>query len=594
MLRPLRSKFALGVLAGVLAGVFGGAGIPFVTEHVFPLIFVDENGERALPSEVIQAVATFLRIPVTTGSMLILACTLIPLTFLLRGICAFTSSYFTTFTGVSLLEQLRLRIFAKLQRLPLSFHAKHKGGDLISRLMGDTSAVQQSIVNCSADLIKEPFTLIAAVSYLISKGLENRAIGVVLLAAVSIPLCVIPIRMVSKRLRRKAKALQKNAGELSAVLSENLASQPEIRAYNMQDAEVGEFSNLGKRLVRLTLKTVKYKLFTSPAIEVVSAFGITFAIYYGAKLGLTLQEFVPLLMALFFCYEPVKKLGAVQNKLKQGEVSLDRLETILNADEGLPEPKSPNRLTNVRGELEFKNVTFSYNDEPTVTDLSFQLEPGTTTALVGASGAGKTTVVNLIERFYDVDSGQILLDGTDLRELSLHHLREQIAYVAQSPVLFSGTIEENILIGKPGSSHEDVVAAAKAAFAHDFISASEDGYQTVLGERGVGLSGGQRQRIAIARACLRDAPILIMDEATSALDSESEAKVQKALTELSKGRTTLIIAHRFSSIRDASRILVFEKRKNGGAIVGDGTHQELMENCPAYKALYTQQTLEEA
>ena len=285
------------------------------------------------------------------------------------------------------------------------------------------------------------------------------------------------------------------------------------------------------------------------------------------------------------CYDPMKKLGEVHNRLKQGGVSLARLEEILLAPESTPEPSAPRRIEQVRGAIAFHDVSFSYGDAPALRDISVNIPAGQIVALVGPSGSGKTTFASLVPRFYDPVAGSVLLDGVDLRELRKKDLRDHITLVPQEAVLFSGSIEDNIRLGKAGATSEQVLAAARHANAHDFILNQPQGYDTPVGERGAQLSGGQKQRISIARAFLRDAPVLILDEATSALDSESEARIQQELSELARGRTTFIIAHRFSTIKIADRILVFE----GGRIVGDGTFAELEQSHDLFRRLLEQQ-----
>ena len=334
---------------------------------------------------------------------------------------------------------------------------------------------------------------------------------------------------------------------------------------------------------------MKYNYLISPSVEVLSVFGICLAIYLGAQKGLTLEIFTPIIMAMYFAYEPVKKLGAISASLRAAEASLERVEHILHAEDTMPDVEKPRVLDSVNGEVQFDKVQFSYGDEPILTDVDLTVKPGQTVALVGPSGAGKSTFVSLIPRFYEVNGGGVKIDGVDVRDLSKKDLRSQIALVSQQPLLFSGTISDNIAIGKPGATKQEIENAAKHAYAHDFICSLPDGYETTVGERGEGLSGGQRQRVAIARAFLKDAPILILDEATSALDTESESQIQSALRELSDGRTTFLIAHRFSSIRDAERILVFDKMPVGGQVVADGSHDELYAGSSLYKDLYDKQ-----
>jgi subfamily B ATP-binding cassette protein MsbA len=308
---------------------------------------------------------------------------------------------------------------------------------------------------------------------------------------------------------------------------------------------------------------------------------------------MSLNDFLPLIVAFYMSYGPVKILGRMQNQIRQGEASLDRIEELLHAEDQLEDPEEPESFGEVAGEVVFEGVSFAYANEPTLDRMDLRIVPGERVALVGQSGAGKTTFVALIPRFFDVREGTIRVEGHDVRRVTRRDLRDHIALVSQHPILFRGTVRENILMGRPDADEEAVVEAARNAFAHEFILELPGGYECELGDRGDGLSGGQRQRIAIARAFLKDAPILILDEATSALDTESEAQVDEALKRLSAGRTTIMIAHRFSSIRSATRILVFEKGENGGRITGDGTHEELMETHAHYRDLYVRQTSRE-
>jgi subfamily B ATP-binding cassette protein MsbA len=296
---------------------------------------------------------------------------------------------------------------------------------------------------------------------------------------------------------------------------------------------------------------------------------------------MTLEAFLALGMALFMSYEPIKKLGNIHILFQQGRASVDRLEYILKSDDAIHNPQEPKACPIPSQAIEFKHVTFAYHELPVLSDIHLKIPVGQVVALVGPSGAGKTTFAHLLPRFYDPQEGEVCLDGVSIRDFLKHDLRSRIAVVPQMPSLFVGTLEENIRVGKLDATQEEIETAAKKAFAHDFIMGFSDGYQTAVGERGDLLSGGQRQRIAIARAFLKDAPILILDEATSALDTESEAMVQQALAELVKGRTTLIIAHRFSTIRIADRILVFKN----GRVVSDGTHEELEKTDPIYQAM---------
>ena len=362
-----------------------------------------------------------------------------------------------------------------------------------------------------------------------------------------------------------------------------LQSPLEIRVYQLEQRQQQTYANQVREILRLMLKVVKYKAMISPAIEVVASVGFALALYLGVQRGMSLEQFMSVGMALFMAYEPVKKLGSVNALLKQGGAAAERLEMIMQAEETVAEP-DPSKIRargKISGNVSWKNVSFSYDDEPVLRNVSLEIQQGEMVALAGPSGSGKTTLVNLLPRLFDPLEGQVFIDGIDLREWSLHDLRSQIAVVPQMPVLFQASVMENIRCGRQDASDEEVIVAAQKAHAHEFISRLPEGYGTVVGERGSTLSGGQRQRIAMARAFLKDAPILIMDEATSALDAEIEAAVAENLRELCAGRTTFLIAHRFSTIRMAQRVVVLEK----GGIVANGTFEELEKQPGTFRNL---------
>ena len=354
----------------------------------------------------------------------------------------------------------------------------------------------------------------------------------------------------------------------------------------LEQRETDAFAGRSRSLLTLQLKIAKYAQALSPAIELVSAAGIAGTLVYAYQAGISKDDFLAIVTALYFCYEPIKKLGALNNELKRGEASLDRLEVVLHEPVTITDRADARPAGRLRGDVEFAGVSFAYGEHPALRGVSVRIPAGTVCALVGPSGAGKSTFANLVPRFYEVASGRVTIDGLDVRDLRLADLRRNIALVSQDPVLFNETIYHNLLLGRPDATRAEVLAAAKAAHAHEFIEKQPQGYDTVVGERGALLSGGQKQRLAIARAFLRNAPILILDEATSALDSESEAAVQDALKHLVVGKTVLIIAHRFSTIRDASLILVFDR----GAIVAQGNHASLYAGNALYRSLYDRQT----
>ncbi len=376
---------------------------------------------------------------------------------------------------------------------------------------------------------------------------------------------------------------------MTAALAESLQAPLEIRAYNLEQRQISVFRRRTNEMLKVSMKVVKYRQAISPVIELVAATGFAVALFLGVREGMSQSSFMALGTALFMSYEPIKKLGMIHSLFKQADAAIDRIDFISREPDTLPDPVSPLPFTAPREAIRFEHLSFGYGEEPVLKDLVLSIPIGQVVALVGPSGAGKSTFAHLIPRFYDPQLGGITFDGADIRKFTKKDLRDSIAVVPQMPSLFLGSIAENIRIGRENASDAEVMEAARKAHAHEFIThlVGGRGYETQVGERGDLLSGGQRQRIAIARAFLKDAPILILDEATSALDSESEAMVQQALAALVKGRTTFIIAHRFSTITIADRVLVFQN----GRIIADGNHESLRQTDPTYQAMIGSQFL---
>jgi subfamily B ATP-binding cassette protein MsbA len=372
-------------------------------------------------------------------------------------------------------------------------------------------------------------------------------------------------------------------------MTENLAAAREVRAFGLERRATDRFTATTRALVRAQLKIAKYALGVNPVIEILSSVGIGLTLVYCYSAHISYNVLFALLVALYNCYEPIKKLGYLNTDLKRAVAALDRIEPVLHEPERITDPVDPVVISRLRGAIEFRGVSFAYTAEtPVLHAVDVAIPAGTVCALVGPSGAGKTTFVNLVPRFFEVDAGAVLIDGVDVRAMRVADLRRNIAIVSQEPVLFNETILENLRLGRPDATRAEVEQAAKEANAHQFILGQPQGYDTMVVERGTSLSGGQKQRLAIARAFLRNAPILILDEVTSALDSQSEQAIQIALQKLMHGKTVLIIAHRFSTIRDAHRILVFDK----GSLVAQGPHAEVYAESPLYRTLYDQQQID--
>lgn len=584
-LRPAIWPFGIGIVSGIFYGLASGLGLPGMSKTIFPILFRDQESMEGVPRWFQDLVTRFFG--EDEGKLLVVSCLAIPLIFLVRALGGYLNAYFIRKAGLIALEGVRVEVFSKLQSLPISFYQRHKSGNLLARVTNDASLLRRCIVSGASDLVTQPVTLLAALGFLIYLATTSKSFVVVLVALASIPLCVFPIRMAGRKLAKGSRKVLELVGEFTEYLTESLQSPLEIRTYNMEEERRRNFRTRVRNVFRARLKVVKYQMLISPSIEVIAATGFACAMYFGVKNGLTLTEFLAVAVALFIAYDPIKKLGKLSGTMRQGVAAVDRLEEILNTVDELPDPEDPKLPSPLVGTVAFRGVCFAYGDVPVLKEVSVEVRAGETIGLVGASGAGKSTFVNLIPRLYEAGSGVVEVSGQDVREWSKHALREQIAYVPQQPALFAISLADNIRVGRPGASDEEVRQAAKLAYAHEFIEEFPEGYATMAGERGNQLSGGQRQRIALARAFLKVAPILILDEAASALDSESENKIQAALKTLVKDRTTIIIAHRFSTLSLVDRIVVMDK----GEIVGVGDHETLIGECEVYRNLYERQVL---
>jgi ATP-binding cassette, subfamily B, bacterial MsbA len=568
-LRPVRGTLVAAIFYAILFALTNGVSLPALIKWVFPVIFDREK----------------VGLPLST---VILIAATIPLAFLLRAISGYLNSYYLQLSGVKILEAIRTDYFRKLQVLPLSFVQGKAAGDLIARGMSDTGQLQSTLTTLASDGIKQPVQLIATLGTLVAFAFSDQGVWLVLASIALVPLAVLPVRYVGKKVIKRAYQLQTHLGTVTTRFAENLAAAREVRAFGLEAREAERFAHASHELITSQIKIAKYVQALTPAIEVIAAAGIAITLVFAYGTGIKESTFVAIITALYFSYEPIKKIGAMNNEYKRGLAALDRLEFVFNEPVTIADPAQPAVVQRLRGDLAFENVTFAYKaGEPVLRGVSTPIPAGTICALVGPSGAGKSTFANLVPRFYEAGAGRVTVDGLDVRDLRLADLRRNIAVVSQDPVLFNDTIYSNLLLGRMDATRAEVEQAARDAFAHDFITGLPRGYETLVGERGALLSGGQKQRVALARAFLRNAPILILDEATSALDSDSEAAIQAALKKLVVGKTVLIIAHRFSTIRDASLILVFDR----GEIVARGTHAQLYASNPLYKSLYDRQQM---
>jgi len=568
-LRPVRWQFIGALIAGLIYGVASGAGIPLILKEVLPRMWVEGPD------------------PVPYGDLILIGVIMVG-GMGIRCASEFANMYGMAYCGQRVLEGLRTDTFAHLQKLSLSFFEQRRSGDTVSRLITDTEVLRAGIVTVTNDIIKQPFTLIGAAGVIVYLSLQNSQFVFILAFLISAPACVFPIRWLAGKLKVRAKKLQAQVGDVSAYVTDSIQAPREIRAFNLQDGQIRGMRRRVRELMRWQLKVLKYERSVAPLVEFVATISVAIVIVYAGRNSVGIQQMVPLLGALYFCYEPVKKLGKISTHLKSMEASLDRLEEISKMDPEVLDPKVPVELGKVNGEIAFDGVSFAYAEDLVLDKVTVKARPGEVMGIVGPSGAGKTSFINLLLRFYDPTEGVVSIDGHDLRTLRQDELRDAISFVPQEPLLFNASVRDNLLVGRPDATDEEVYKAAGQARAHDFITAMENGYETVIGEKGTRLSGGQRQRLALARAFLRKAPILVLDEAASALDSENEALIQQAVVELAQNRTVFIIAHRFSTLSVVDRILVFES----GQIIGDGTNEELEKSCSLYQELRRRQMVE--
>ncbi|ROQ92226.1 lipid A export permease/ATP-binding protein MsbA [Desulfosoma caldarium] len=510
---------------------------------------------------------------------------LLPAVFLLvslvKAISDWGSTYFLQSVGLRVVAGLRQELFEHIQGLSLSFFDKASTGTLMSRITNDIKEIQVTVHQAVSGLIRDTVTIIGLIFVVFYQNWKLASIAVAVL-----PLAFFPLVHFGKKLRRLARRGQEKTAHLSVVLHESFTGVRTVKAFGMEDHEKERFARQNRSVLQNQLKTLRIDALSSPLMEFIGAIAISIIIAYGGFQVIggtsTPGTFFSFLGALIMLYKPVKSLNKLNSTLQKGIASIVRVQEVLSQKSDIVDRPGAVELARVRGAVEFRHVSFAYDSVPVLHDICLKVNPGEVVALVGSSGGGKTTLVHLIPRFYDVTHGAILIDGIDVRDVTVRSLRRHIAMVTQHSFLFNDTVRNNIAYGDPSKSEEDLLAAAKAAYAYDFICQLPHGFDTVVGEQGVMLSGGQRQRICIARALLKDAPILILDEATSALDSEAELEVQKALENLMQGRTTFVIAHRLSTVKIAHRILVLRH----GRIIEEGSHHSLMERHGEYRRLY--------
>ena len=509
--------------------------------------------------------------------------------FAFRGLMNFGQSYFNDYVGLRIINDVRNALNRHFQALSVSFFYKHPTGTLIARVNSDVQLLRFSVTDALASFLKDSVSLTALITVAFLKDWVLAT-----LAFVVFPASVLPIMRLSRKIKRFTRRGQIRTGTLTALLQESIQGNRIVKAFGMERYEDQRFQEENWRVFKQSLRASRIRAIVAPSMEMLASLGIVGVVWYGGWSvvagGRTQGEFMAFMTAMFLMYAPFKGLARTYTAVHQGLAGAERVFEILDETPEIHDKPDAQVARPFAQSIEFQHVSFAYKDVPVLKDINLKIEAGQMIALVGMSGVGKSTLVDLIPRFYDVRSGRVTLDGVDVRDLTVPSLRAQIGIVTQHTFLFNDTIRNNIAYGEPNRRMEDIIDAAKAAHAHDFILALPAGYDAVIGEMGMQLSGGQRQRIAIARALLKNAPILILDEATSALDAESERLVQDALENLMATRTTIVIAHRLSTIRKADRIAVMVD----GSIAEEGRHEQLLQRKGEYSRLYAMQVLEES
>jgi len=582
---PFMRPYRLRLFAGILFGILYGAtafGLPLIIGWAFGFISGEDLSTSALGglSELAQNEEGKMEL-----AQVIKVIALLPIVAIIQGLIFFAGKYFVEWVGNRVVADLRQKLFNKIHALPMQFFSQSRSGELISRITNDTAALRQLVANVVADAIRSPFTLIGSIAVMLW---SNWQLSIV--ALVVFPICLAPIALISRRIRKAAKRGQEGLADLLSVTQESIGGAVVVKAFQMEKEEEERFKRSNTIIFKMIMRQTRGLALSEPLMTGVSSIALAGIIVYIYATDLPLSVLATFGVAMLNMYKPAKKLSQLHMKVNRALPSVERIFEILDIEQSISDKPDAHSFEDPVEKVEFQSVSFAYDNKPVLKNINLTIPAGQCIAFVGSSGAGKTTLVNLIPRFFEPTSGSVMLNNKDIRDLTVHSLRKQIGIVTQQTILFNRSVSENISYGSKDATREDIESAAKRANAHPFIMELEDGYNTVIGERGSLLSGGMAQRLAIARALLRNPPILILDEATSALDNESERLVQGALNELMKDRTVFVIAHRLSTIIHADQIVVMDK----GEIVEQGAHSELLEQGGKYKYFYDMQFSETA
>jgi ATP-binding cassette, subfamily B, bacterial MsbA len=570
-LKPHLGRFIPALAFGALFGLISGL-LPLVLSHVNSQVFPQGKNKADMLSDAVNGTGAGI-------NSVLLVCSLIPFIFVLRSLCDYLNSYYMAWVALRVLADIRCKLYAHILQQSLEFFNRERSGNLISRVANDTRVAQTALTSISSDLIKQPLTIISAFAVLIHLDWKFTLVSLFLF-----PVCMVPIVYYGKRVRRQGKLEEEKVGSMMSILQESFAGIRVIKAFAREEREAKHFATLSQEQFRSGIHVRKAIEIVSPMVEAVAAIGVGLALFYVWYTHLSAAKFLALLAGIFMLYDPVKKLSRIHLVMQQCFNATHNIFEILNRKPSIQDRPDAVEISGSTGEIQLENVTFRYRPglPAALRGFDLHIEPGRYYALVGSSGAGKSTILSLLLRFYEPEAGVIKLDGRDINTMKQSSLREQIGMVSQETFLFHDSILDNIRYGRLNATKEEVIEAARQAYAHDFIMLQPNGYETGIGDKGCLLSGGQQQRVSIARALLKNAPVLLLDEAMSALDSEAEREIQAALDRLSEGRTVIAIAHRLSTVLKADQIVVMDR----GEIREMGTHRELLDTSTIYRKLY--------